>query len=105
MLREASQAKSSGKTNLNKNPSNDPLGHQIKSGSRPKRGVRDYLVSVSKTKLVVGAALTKANQVLGSPLTISTQRVEPITSKTTVLEWVPMLAKSRSEEGAKTRVS
>ena len=37
----------------------------IKSGSIPKRGVQDYLVSVSKTDLLVGAMNTKANQVLG----------------------------------------
>ena len=36
---------------------------------------------------------------------VSTRRVEPITSKATVSKMVPMLAKSRSEEGAKTRVS
>ena len=54
---------------------------------------------------MVGAALTKENKVLGSPLMVSTQRVEPTTSKTMVSKRVPVLAKSRSEEGAKTRVS
>ena len=65
----------------------------------------DYLVSVPKTEIVVRAALTEANQVLGSPLMVSTRRVEPTTSKATVLKMVSMLAKSRSEEEAKTRVS
>ena len=64
---------------------------------------RDYLVSVSKTDLLAGAIKIKENQVLGSPLTVSTRRVEPTTSKATVFEEVPMLAKSRFEEGAKTR--
>ena len=36
---------------------------------------------------------------------VSTQRVKLTTSKATVLERVPVLAKSRSEEEAKTRVS
>ena len=62
----------------------------------------DYIVSVSKTDLLVGAAKTEANQVLGLPLKLSTQRVEPTTSKATVSEEVPVLAKSRSEERAKT---
>ena len=49
---------------------------------------------------MVGAAKTEANQVLNFPLTVSIQRVEPITSKATVLDEVLMLAKSRSEEGS-----
>ena len=60
---------------------------------------------VSKTDLLVGAMKTKTDQVLGSPLTVSTQRVEPTTSKATVPEKVPVLAKSRSEEGPKNLVS
>ena len=71
-------------------PSKDPLG--IKSGSTTKRGVRDYLMSVSKIDLLVGTTKNEANQVLGSPLTESTQRMKPTTSKATV-----------SEEGAKTQ--
>ena len=62
-------------------------------------------MSVSKTELVVGPTLTEVNQVLSSPLMISTQRVEPTTSKATVSEGVQVLAKSRSKEGAKTQVS
>ena len=85
------------------NPSKDPL--DIKSSSIPKRVVRDYLVSVSKTYPLVGAAKTEANKVLGSPLMVSTRRVEPTTSKVMVLEKVPVLAKSRFEKGAKKPVS
>ena len=58
-------------------------------------------MSFSKTDLLVGAAKTEANQVLGLPLTVSTRRVEPTTSKATVSEEVSVLAKYRSEEGAK----
>ena len=76
----ASHAKSSGKQkNLNKTLPRIPWG--IKSDSKPQRRVRDYLVSISKTDLLVGATKTEANQVLGSPLTVSTRRVEPTTSK------------------------
>ena len=64
------------------NPPKEPLG--IKSDSIPKRGVRDYRVLVSKTDLLVGAAKTEANQVLGLPLTVSIQRVETTTSQTTI---------------------
>ena len=60
-------------------------------------------MSVSKTDILVGAAKTKANQVLGSPLMVSTRRVEPTTYKVMVSKRVPVLAKSLSEEGAKTR--
>ena len=52
----------------------------IKSSSTTKKMVRDYFVSVPKTELVVRVALTEENQVLGSPLTASTQRVELTTS-------------------------
>ena len=58
-------------------------------------------MSISKTDLLVGAAKTEVNQVLGLPLTVSTRRVEQTTSKAMVSEEVSMLAKSRSEEGAK----
>ena len=60
-------------------------------------------MSVSKIDLLVGVAKTETNQVLGSPLTVSTRRVEPITSKAKVSEEISVLAKSRSEEGAKTQ--
>ena len=49
---------------------------------------------VSKTDLLVGVAKTKMNQVLGSPLMISTRRVEPIISKVIVSKKVPVLAKN-----------
>ena len=45
------------------------------------------------------AAATKANLVLGLPLTVSTRRVELITTKAMVSNEAPMLAKSRFEEG------
>ena len=77
---------------ISKNPPKNPLLHQILF--KPKRKVRDYLVSVSKTDPMVEAAKTEVNQVLSLPLTISTQRVEPITSKATVSDEVLVLAKS-----------
>ena len=64
--------------------------------------MRDYLVLVSKNDLLVEVAKTEANQVLGSPLTVSTRRVELKTSKAKISEEVSVLAKSRSEEEAKT---
>ena len=59
-------------------------------------------MSVSKTNLLVETAKTEVNQVLGSSLTVSKRILELITSKATVSKEVPMLAKSRSEEEAKT---
>ena len=59
-------------------------------------------MSVSKTNLLVEAAKAEVNQVLGSSLTVSKRIVELITSKATVSKEVLMLAKSRSEEEAKT---
>ena len=47
------------KKNLNKTHPRTPWG--IKSDSTTKRGVWDYLVSVSKTNLLVEAAKTEAN--------------------------------------------
>ena len=47
------------------------------------------------------AAMNKANRVLGLPLTVSTQRVESITSKETVTDEVLVLAKYRSEDGSR----
>ena len=40
-----------------------PMRHQIRL--KPKRRVQDYLVSVSKTNQMVGAAKIEVNQVLG----------------------------------------
>ena len=48
---------------------------------------------------------TEANQVLGLALTVSTRKVDLITSKAMVSEKVLVLAKSRSEKGAKNLVS
>ena len=45
------------------------------------------------------ATAAKANHVLGLPLTVSTQRVELITTKAMVSNEAPMLAKSIFEEG------
>ena len=105
MLRAESHAKNRKKQKKSQQKTHPRTPWGIKFGFKPKRGVREYLVSVSKIELVVGVALTEANQVLGSPLTVSTRRVEQTTSKVTVSEWVPFLAKSRFEKGAKTRVS
>ena len=46
------------------------------------------------------AAATEANHILGLPLTVSTRRVELITSKAMISNEAPVLAKSRSEEGS-----
>ena len=74
-----------------------PLGHQIRF--KTKKRVQDYLVSVSKTDLLVEAAKTKANQVLGSHLSISTQRQDLRTSKETKLKSNSVLAKFGLNEG------
>ena len=58
------------KKNLNKNPSKDPLGHQIHCYTK-KRGAGLPCVSF-KIDLLVGAAKTEENQILGSPLMVST---------------------------------
>ena len=57
-------------------------------------------MSVSKTDPMVRVANTEENQVLGSPLIVSTRRMEPTTSKVMVSEEVLMLAKSQSEKGS-----
>ena len=44
------------------------------------------------------AAATKANCVIGFPLTVSTQRMISITSKATVSDEASVVPKSRSEE-------
>ena len=62
-------------------------------------------MSVSKSDPIVRAAKTEVNQVLGSPLTVSTRRVELTTSKATILKEVLMLAKSRIEEGSQNSIS
>ena len=62
-------------------------------------------MSVSKTNSMVEAANTEANQVLGSPPIVSIQRVESITSKATVSYDIPILGKSRSEEGNQNPIS
>ena len=46
-------------------------------------------------------AAIEVNHVLGLPLTISTQRGEPITSKATISDEASMVAKSRFEEGTR----
>ena len=56
-------------------------------------------MSVSKTDLLVGAAKTEANQVLGSRITISTRRRDPRTSKETKLKSNGVLAKFGLNEG------
>ena len=88
---------------ISKTPPKDPLRQQIRF--KPKMRVRDYLMTVSKTDPMVGVAKNEVNQVLGSSLTVSTQRVELTTSKVMVLEEDSMLAKSRSEEGSQSPIS
>ena len=88
----ASHAKVEVKKNLNKNPLKDPLGHQIRFKTK-EEGARLPCVCF-KTDLLVRLVKTKAIHVLDFPLTISTRRVEPTTSKATVLENVSVLAKS-----------
>ena len=86
-----------------KNPPKDPLRRQIQF--KPKKRVRYYLVSVSKTDPMVGAAKTEVNQVLCSPLIVSTRRVEPITSKAMISNEDSVLANSRSKEGSQNHIS
>ena len=50
-------------------------------------------------------AKIEANQVLGLPLRVSTQRVELTTFKATVSEEVSVLDKSQSEEGSQNPIS
>ena len=56
-------------------------------------------MSISKTDLLVRVVKTKANQVLGSPLTVSTRRRDPRTSKETNLKSNSVLAKFGLNEG------
>ena len=56
--------------NLIKNSPKDPLWHQNRF--KTKERVRDYLVSVSKTDLLVRVEKNEANQVLDSPIMVST---------------------------------
>ena len=81
---------------ISKNPPKDPFCHQILF--KPNMRVGDYFVSVSKTDRIVKVTKTKVNQVLGLPLTVSTQRVKLTPSKPTLSDEVLMLANSRSEE-------
>ena len=83
--------------NFIKNPPKDPLRHQI--WFKTKERVRDYLVSISKTNLLVKETKTEVNQVLGLPLTLSTQRRESRTSKQTELKSNSVLAKFGLNEG------
>ena len=62
-------------------------------------------MSVSKTDPMVSVANNEENQVLGSPLIVSTRRMELTTSKVMVSEEVLMLAKSQSEKGSQNRIS
>ena len=80
-----------------KNPPKDPLGHQIRF--KTKERVQDYLVTVSKTDLLVGVVKIEANQVLGSPLTASTRRRDLRTSKETELKSSSVLEKLGFNEG------
>ena len=64
-----------------------------------KEGARFLPCVGSRNDPMARAAKTEVNQVVDSPLTVSTRRVEPITSKTMVSDEVPVLAKFRFEEG------
>ena len=66
-----------------------------------QRGARFIPCFQNKTISNGDVVAMEANQVLSSPLTVSTQRVEPITSKDTVLDEVLVLAKSKSEYGSR----
>ena len=65
-----------------------------------KRGARYITHSGVKSISKCEVAVTKVNQVLGSPLVVSIRRVKLITFKVTVLDKASMLAKSRSEWGS-----
>ena len=80
-----------------KNFFKDPLRipWSIKVGSS-QRGCEILLCVGFRTNLMVDAVKTKVNQVLDSPITVSTGRVELITSMVTISDEIMMLAKSRS---------
>ena len=82
------------------NPPKDPLWHQIRFKTIEKGA---GLPCLSFKNRLVESTKTEVNKILGSPLMVSTRRVESTTSKATVLEEFLVLAKSRSEEEAKTR--
>ena len=77
---------------------NEPTKNRLEASK--SKGCKIYTSCQYKTVPKGDAATTETNQVLGSPLTVSTRKVEPITSKDTVYDEVSVLAKSRSEEGS-----
>ena len=65
-----------------------------------QRGARFIPCFQNKNVLNGNAVAIEANQVLGSPLTVSTQRIEPITVKDKVLDEDLVLSKSKSKYGS-----
>ena len=83
--------------NIKKKWSKTLLGHQI--WFKTKERVQDYLMSISKTNLLVRVVKIEANQVLGSPLKISTRRRDLRTSKEIELKSNSVLVKFCLNEG------
>ena len=100
VLKVATVAKTTETTKKSpKTPPKDPLRHQ--SQLKNKTGCEIYTSRWCKPIPKGDATSTKANHVLSLPLTVSTRRVEPITSKATVSGEAPVLAKTESKEGSR----
>ena len=98
VLSVASHAKSNGRQKKSQqNPPKDPLGHQIRFKTIEK-GMGLSCVGF-KTDLLVRAAKIEVNQVLGSPLTVSTRRRDPRTFKEMELKSNSKLVKFGLNEG------
>ena len=88
--------------NFKKLSENKPTKNRLEASNsiQKQRGAR-FIPHVSIKIVLKGyKAATKANHVLGLPIIVSTRRVEAIASKAMVSDEVPVLAKSRSEEGS-----
>ena len=85
-----------------KKKSRKPSQGSLKASNSIKNtiGCEIYTSCRCKTIPKGDAAAIEANHVLGLPLTVFTRRVKSITSKATVLDEAPVLAKSISEEGS-----
>ena len=66
-----------------------------------KMGCKIYTSRCCKSISKGDAVVTETNYILGLPLTVSTQRLEPITPRVIVSDEALVLAKSRSEEGSR----
>ena len=90
------------KTTENKKKSIKPSQRSLEASKslQNKMGCEIYTSHQCKPILKGDVATTEADHVLGLPQIVSTRRVEPITSKATISDKAPVLAKSRSKEGS-----